>query len=340
MALEPPQDSSNLSIQTEWEDDDASYAAGLSLATAAQGRLGDCQLDEGDLTFAELQVRAKSTNNNHARGWKLWNSFASIQKGVTAAEDPVEDDAKSKRFQGWFRCFITFLLQYQDSNSQYYKPATVLQYLSSFKKALSIKFPSVTQLQEDHADAKWYSDSYKAAERFSMIACAKRGEPTKDIKHPIQHVLLDCINKKLLDDSDPKRPPKYEDVAAINCLYHAIGRSSEVPLTSFNKMRWDPHEQSLWCLWSELKVATNENDVCFFSNTLAHGYRTDLSLPCRNQDAARNGASCPARTQKRPGSRHTSTLQFPAQSSCGHVSSLATRPLVSATPFPQLLLRL
>jgi hypothetical protein len=265
--------------QTDWEDDSASYAAGITLATAAQGRLGDVlMLDDGDLAFGELPVRSKSTSNNHQRGWALWNTFASIQQVVKKAEALVEDDVQSKQFQGWVRCFATFLLQYRDCTGQHYKPATISQYLSSFKKALSIKFPSVTQLQEDHDDAKWYSECYNAASRLSNIACAKRGEPTKDVKYPIQVVLLRRLVKALLDDSDPKRPPKYEDAAAIIELYHAIGRSSEVPLTSFTKMHWDPTEETLWCIWSELKVATNENDICFPTNTLEFGYLTDFNV--------------------------------------------------------------
>lgn len=261
----------------DWEDDGASYAAGITLATAAQGQLGDCVLDYGDLTFGELPVRAKTTSNNHQRGWDLWNMFASIQKTVKMVGDLVEDDVKSKQFQGWVRCFATFLLQYQDSNGQHYKPGTISQYLSSFKKALSNKFPSVTQLQEDHDDAKWYSECYNSAKRLSSIACAKRGEATKEVKLPIQLVLLCRIVKAFLDDSDPKRPPKYEDAAVVVKLYHAVGRSSEGPLTSFMKMNWDPSEEALWCLWSELKVATNENDICFFANTLQLGYLTDYN---------------------------------------------------------------
>ena len=284
-----------------WEADYAA-ARGFILATQATGRpefqdaepSPDVDIDDSsfvdtivevidetgmdmnttDVPFQEIQTRSRSTRNNHGRGWALWDTFALLQ-GISQSHDLTDDILRTPTFQGWVRCFCSFLVHYKAKNGQPFKPDTITQYLSSFKSALSKRHPSVTQIQTDHLDSKWYSDVFYAAEREAHLACSKRGDSHKEQKGSLQHVLLERICRALLDDS-PGNQPSYEAVAALVMLYQAIGRGSEVSLTAFNLMRWDTAEESLWALWSELKVASHQTDLPFFCNAVGRHYSTDI----------------------------------------------------------------
>ena len=234
---------------------------------------------EPSAPIGQFNTKSTSTPKGHNNAVRHYNNFVNTQNnlfrlhnvteadGVTIKQYPYFDElteafvcgrvlengsiaTDTPPIAGVMSELTEYLFHVDKCNGNPYAPLVRAQHLSQFKAALFDKFKPLSY--GNQGEPQWYNELYRGLKLRASALCIKMGGTIskKHVGFP-KKVLAECV-KYLLERYDDGTG--YEERAVLVMLFHAVGRSSEVAVTTWDSASWDEERQMLVFDWGELKV--------------------------------------------------------------------------------------